>query len=581
MDNGWKDDVDVDLKRFNYFQEKIPYVDDDQFKEVNDEWDLIDYPDNGKMRLNHSNIANYINEEICWTAVPSESKNFWVYYRPEGYWMLNGEAYLENIVEYLLGDLTSQHHTNEILGHLRRSNYIERTKPNSRYINVENGVIDLAEWDKDNSETRKDALIENKPFEYFKSVIPHEYKPDAEIDKIEDFMHQIVRDDDVPLIQEMFGYSLFRGYPISRAFMLVGDGGNGKSTLLNLLQKFLSEDSVSNISLHDLENNRFRGAELYGKLANIYADLPDRALNKSSMLKTLTGGDRISVERKNQDPFEFVNHAKLIFSANQMPKSSEMTEAIIRRWIIIEFPYDFENGDVEKDPNILEKITTEEEMSGLINWALEGLQRILEEDGFSHTDSREDRKNQLMKQSDPFRFYANKCFEYTKKRSDVLPKSKVNEIINEKVLEEGLVDEGYSQHYTTKNIKQIYPKLGEKQKTINNSNKRVFTNIRISEDCRDDQEDEEITNDSEDGKNDSDQKLDEFNKGDETEKGDEGLSQQQKVDRLLNYLPEAERIKKDKIVNDLDLSEEEVRSVIDLLAEQGEIINEDKFVMKV
>ena len=71
---------------------------------------------------------------------------------------------------------------------------------------------------------------------------------------------------------------------------------------------------MSHVALQDLEENRFQVAELYGKLANIFADLPNKRLQSSSMFKTLVSGDRITAERKHENPFVFRNHAKLIFS---------------------------------------------------------------------------------------------------------------------------------------------------------------------------------------------------------------------------------------------------------------------------
>src|SRR5208283_2759033 len=91
--------------------------------------------------------------------------------------------------------------------------------------------------------------------------------------------------------------------------------------------------------------------------------------------KMLTGGDSIGTEKKFKDEYSFVNYAKLIFSANKPPKvTDEDSYAFWRRWILIEFPNQF--GDDKKDPEILNKLTAEAELSGLLNWALEGLARL-------------------------------------------------------------------------------------------------------------------------------------------------------------------------------------------------------------
>src|SRR5208337_5133071 len=99
----------------------------------------------------------------------------------------------------------------------------------------------------------------------------------------------------------------------------IGDGSNGKSTLINLIKALIGLKNVSSRGLQELEMNRFAKADLYGKLANLYADLPDTALRSVGIFKMLTGGDPITAERKFQNPFKFISGAKLIFSCNKVP----------------------------------------------------------------------------------------------------------------------------------------------------------------------------------------------------------------------------------------------------------------------
>jgi len=233
----------------------------------------------------------------------------------------------------------------------------------------------------------------------FLNKIPVNYTIDAGCPKIKEFISEIVPESDILLTQEMFGYCLYRDYSLDKAFLLIGEGSNGKSTLLNLLTKFLGKENVSSISLQDLDTNRFAIAELHGKLANIYADLPDLALNHTGKFKMLTGGDIISAERKFKGHFTFVNYAKLIFSCNKVPESRDDTTAFYRRWCIINFPNKFEGEN--RNPNILEEISTEEELSGLLNWALEGLHRLLKNKQFSNSITTEEIREQYIKQSNP------------------------------------------------------------------------------------------------------------------------------------------------------------------------------------
>lgn len=80
--------------------------------------------------------------------------------------------------------------------------------------------------------------------------------------------------------------------------MLLGPGGNGKSTFLEVVTKMLGSDNVSAVTLQALNDDKFAPARLYGKLANVFADLPPKALTSASIFKAIVGGDTISLERK-------------------------------------------------------------------------------------------------------------------------------------------------------------------------------------------------------------------------------------------------------------------------------------------
>lgn len=126
--------------------------------------------------------------------------------------------------------------------------------------------------------------------------------------------------------------------------MLYGTGGNGKSIFISLYNKFLGEENVSSVDLYNLEENRFAPSMLLNKLANTFADIDSRFLEKSSMIKSLTGRDRVFAEYKNRMPFSFENFAKLTFSANKLPSFKDTSEGNFRRWMILTFPNKFVEG---------------------------------------------------------------------------------------------------------------------------------------------------------------------------------------------------------------------------------------------
>ena len=144
-------------------------------------------------------------------------------------------------------------------------------------------------------------------------------------------------------LYEIIGYTLLPDYPLNKAIMLLGEGKNGKSTYIRLIDKILGHENISSVKLHDLCNEKFLRGDLFHKLANTYPDLPPYAVKNVDDLKVLTGEDYITVDRKYMSSIRFKNYAKLIFSANELPKVGDQGFAFWRRWIVIRFPNTFDN----------------------------------------------------------------------------------------------------------------------------------------------------------------------------------------------------------------------------------------------
>ena len=183
--------------------------------------------------------------------------------------------------------------------------------------------------------------------------------------------------------------------------MLQGEGANGKSTWINVMRSLFGKENVANVSLQSLCRNRFSIANLQGKLANMHADLTEKGLRETGVFKMLTGGDAIDAERKFvQGRVKFVNHAKLIFSCNQIPPvMQDDTMALWRRWNITEFQRVFDEETADK--NILKKLTQPLELSSLLNNALDGLKRLLENGLFSNHKNIEETRAEYISKSDP------------------------------------------------------------------------------------------------------------------------------------------------------------------------------------
>ncbi len=319
----------------------------------------------------------------------------------DGVYRYGGESVVHELVQHQLLHLTSSYRVSEVLEYIKRATYVDRAlfdNP-STLLNLENGLLDI-----DTGE-----LIEHSPDHLSSIRIPIVYTPTATCPQIERFLKDIVSPDVIPVIEEMAGYCLETGYRIHRAFLLIGDGANGKSTLLELMRAFLGKENCSTVSLQALEVNRFAAADLYGKLSNMYSDLPSTMLKHVGVFKMLTGGDSVRGEKKFAGGFSFYNRAKLIFSSNKPPKvQGEDTYAFWRRWIIINFPHQF-TGD-SADRRILDKLTHPNELSGFLNLALQGLRRLHDKGDFSYAPSVDEVSETYLRAADPiYAFITERC----------------------------------------------------------------------------------------------------------------------------------------------------------------------------
>ncbi|MCX7998436.1 MAG: phage/plasmid primase, P4 family, partial [Leptospiraceae bacterium] len=249
-------------------------------------------------------------------------------------------------------------------------------------------------------------ILPHGPFWFNTYSLPIRYDQKAKADISQKFIDSLTdNEDEREFLYEIFALPLLRRN--DKAIMLVGSGSNGKSTYLILLRTFLGKDNVSAISLQELTTHRFKCAELFGKIANIYADIPKQPLQYTGIFKILTGGDTLYAEKKFKDPFPFANKAVLIFSANELPEVNDQTLAFWRRWIVLEFRKRFpENEEIKK---MIENLP-EEEMSGLLNIVLEKMEKI-EEKGLTIVKSSEEIKEYWKRKSNTVYAFIQDCIE--------------------------------------------------------------------------------------------------------------------------------------------------------------------------
>lgn len=346
-----------------------------------------------------------------------QDKNLEIWFYEEGIRKPNGEAHIKEICRNIFKDAYTPQRANKVIAKIEADTYIDaddffsREQNNLEEIPVQNGVLNIL--------TGK--LEEFNPNKYFFNKLNAFYNPDKDCLTIKKFLSEVLKNpEDIKVFFEIVGFLLYKKYLFQTAFMFVGEGENGKGNTQNLLRTFLGISNCSSIPLSQLNPDSFSCSELFGKLVNVAGDISNTDLKDTGRFKELTSGtDLIASKRKFMRDLFFVNYAKLIFSCNELPRVYDFTHGFWRRWLILEFPYKFLNEKEYKlckdktniklaDPEIILKISTPEELSGLLNEALKGLHRLLQNKQFSTTKSTAEIKDFWVRKSDSFTAF---CFD--------------------------------------------------------------------------------------------------------------------------------------------------------------------------
>ena len=330
--------------------------------------------DKGKEHINCPQLAKLIMEADNEHYIVLKDNQDILHYN-KSFYETNAEYQIENRINYYCDSLTTNRIKSETIGFIKSNGYKEREKLEQpmNLINFKNGIVDI--------KTKK--IMPHHHRYTFQYEIPIEYNKNKDCIVWKKFIEDVLYQDDILFIQEVCGYLLYRRYTWALLVILLGHGRNGKTVFLNVLSKLMGEKNTEHIPLQTLAHERFAKAKLYQKHANLCSELGAREIKDTGTLKQLTGEDMIFARELYQNGFNFRNYAKLIFSCNILPDIGDKTLAMNERLAVVEFPNTFERGTPECDPDLYDKLSTADELSGIVNWMIEGLNRLLENKKFS------------------------------------------------------------------------------------------------------------------------------------------------------------------------------------------------------
>ncbi|CDI04942.1 DNA primase family protein [Candidatus Nitrosotenuis uzonensis] len=294
----------------------------------------------------------------------------------------------------------------ETINTIKRLSYIPRDAFDSdpKILNVKNGLLNL--------ETGE--LKEHTP-DYPSRIqlsVPH--NPKAKPERFMEFLMSSLPDHkDRTTVLEEFASILCPHLNLELIYVHLGEGANGKSTLFFVIEVFFGEDNVSNTSIHDLVDNKFARADLDGKCVNLYADIESDELKKMGLLKALASQDTMQAEKKFKNTFKLKNKARLFFSANRLPKLNDNSDGAYRRFIVTEWKVKFRSEvdgiGQKKNPNLKFELTTEEELSGILNLLIKVRKRLVSQKRLTYERSIAEMREEWQKKSDPIPKFIEEC----------------------------------------------------------------------------------------------------------------------------------------------------------------------------
>lgn len=216
----------------------------------------------------------------------------------------------------------------------------DAVKFNSNPYNIvfKNGILHLEEME-----------FEEMGPEHLESIqINANYNPTAYSETADTFFNNVTLGckDTQKLLFEAIGYAMLKTVELAKTFMMTGSGRNGKSTFIELVTEILGEENCGSLSLKDMANG-FRVSTLVGKLASLAADISSQPITESDLLKSVSAGDRIMLEKKYEQAYEGRVFSTLFYACNKIPKTPDTSDGFYRRWVIIPF-----NADLTKIKNV-------------------------------------------------------------------------------------------------------------------------------------------------------------------------------------------------------------------------------------
>lgn len=352
---------------------------------------------------NYEDLRRYFQQKFRYiTLHGAEQVNVW----KGTHWEPTYKTYLHGFAEqYFETSKPKSNMCTEFEKLVKRTNLKDTdwlVKSSERKINFKNGTLDLA----------TDQFTEHRPEYGMTSVLPYDYDSAAICPKFERFLLDVTgqNHEDCDLLLEYMGYC-FSGddYWRHNVLFLLGEGRNGKSLFVKVMQACVGDDYYSAVNLSDLQDEQQR-ALLVGKLFNISEETPEESmLGAGSILNALSSGAMMTTKVVFEKPLNVKNKAKMIIISNFMPKIRNIGRAALDRLLMVKFDQEFTEKNGKQDPFLFEKLLPE--LPGIMNLAIAGYKRLKARGQFIRSKKSEDQTHQLLEDNDTVLGFFNECLK--------------------------------------------------------------------------------------------------------------------------------------------------------------------------
>jgi putative DNA primase/helicase len=236
-------------------------------------------------------------------------------------------------------------------------------------INLQNGTFEFK-----NGKWEKKAF---DPNDFLTYQLPFAYDPEAKCPKFDSYLAKVLPDECSRMVLQEFSGYVFTDLNLEKCLVLKGDGCNGKSVFFRILNALVGAENTLNFSMSSFSEPGNR-AKLSNVLMNYCSDTGFNLAPET--FKALVSGEPVQARELYCKPFALKNKAKFIMNCNELPKETENTHAYFRRYEII--PWNVTISDSEKNINLADEIIADE-LPGIYNWLLVGLERIVKQERFT------------------------------------------------------------------------------------------------------------------------------------------------------------------------------------------------------